>query len=154
MDGKLACEATLTCQVVTRARERRAHGDEPTAALEENSAARHGDRRVSIHPSAVIAAGAVVPASCTVGPFCTIGPDVVLGEDCTLISHVVLDGRTRIGARNTFYPFLRHRRCAAGSEVQGRADRDGDRRRQHDSRERDHQPRHGGRRRADADRLE
>jgi 3-hydroxyacyl-[acyl-carrier-protein] dehydratase len=28
VDGKLACEATLTCQVVTRERERRAHGDE------------------------------------------------------------------------------------------------------------------------------
>ena len=28
-----------------------------------------------------------------------------LGEECTLISHVVIDGRTRIGARNTFYPF-------------------------------------------------
>jgi UDP-N-acetylglucosamine acyltransferase len=60
---------------------------------------------VSIHPSAVIAAGAIVPASCSVGPFCTIGPEVVLGENCTLISHVVLDGRTRIGARNTFHPF-------------------------------------------------
>jgi UDP-N-acetylglucosamine acyltransferase len=64
---------------------------------------------VSIHPSAVIAAGAVVPASCTVGPFCTIGPEVALGEDCTLISHVVLEGRTRIGARNVFHPF-----CAVG----------------------------------------
>jgi UDP-N-acetylglucosamine acyltransferase len=64
---------------------------------------------VSIHPNAVIAAGAVVPASCTVGPFCTIGPEVVLGEDCTLISNVVLDGRTRIGARNVFHPF-----CAVG----------------------------------------
>ena len=60
---------------------------------------------MSIHPSAVIASGAVVPASCSVGPFSTIGPEVVLGENCTLISHVVLDGRTRIGARNTFYPF-------------------------------------------------
>lgn len=60
---------------------------------------------MSIHPSAVIAAGAIVPASCSVGPFCTIGPEVVLGENCTLISHVVLDGRTRIGARNTFHPF-------------------------------------------------
>jgi UDP-N-acetylglucosamine acyltransferase len=29
----------------------------------------------------------------------------VLGEECKLISHVVLDGRTRIGARNVFYPF-------------------------------------------------
>ena len=60
---------------------------------------------MSIHPSAVIARGAVVPESCAVGPFCTIGPEVVLGEDCTLISHVVLDGRTRIGSRNTFHPF-------------------------------------------------
>jgi UDP-N-acetylglucosamine acyltransferase len=60
---------------------------------------------VSVHLSAVIAPGAVVPNSCTIGPYCTIGPDVVLGEQCTLISHVVLDGRTRIGARNTFHPF-------------------------------------------------
>jgi UDP-N-acetylglucosamine acyltransferase len=60
---------------------------------------------VSVHPSAVIAAGAVVPDSCAVGPFCTIGPEVVLGEECRLVSHVVLDGRTRIGARNVFYPF-------------------------------------------------
>lgn len=68
---------------------------------------------MSIHSSAVIAAGAVVPDSCTVGPFCTIGPDVVLGEACVLISHVVLDGRTRIGARNTFHPF-----CAVGVSPQ------------------------------------
>jgi UDP-N-acetylglucosamine acyltransferase len=60
---------------------------------------------VSDHPSAVIAPGAVVPESCAVGPFCTIGPEVVLGEECTLISHVVLDGRTRIGSRNIFHPF-------------------------------------------------
>ena len=64
---------------------------------------------MSIHPSALIAAGAVVSESCTVGPFCTIGPEVVLGENCVLISHVVLDGRTRIGERNVFHPF-----CAVG----------------------------------------
>jgi UDP-N-acetylglucosamine acyltransferase len=64
---------------------------------------------VSVHPSAVIAPGARVPASCKIGPFSTIGPEVVLGEDCTLISHVVLDGRTRIGVRNLFYPF-----CSVG----------------------------------------
>ena len=60
---------------------------------------------MSIHPSAIVAPGARVPDSCTVGPFSTIGPEVLLGENCTLISHVVLDGRTRIGARNIFYPF-------------------------------------------------
>ena len=64
---------------------------------------------MSVHASAVIAPGAHIPASCTIGPFCTIGPEVVLGENCTLISHVVLDGRTRIGARNVFYPF-----CSVG----------------------------------------
>ncbi len=64
---------------------------------------------MSIHPSAIVSPGAVVPESCTVGPFSTIGPEVVLGESCILISHVVLDGRTRIGARNIFHPF-----CAVG----------------------------------------
>jgi UDP-N-acetylglucosamine acyltransferase len=68
---------------------------------------------VSIHPSAIVAAGAVIPDSCTVGPFCTIGPEVVLGEGCKLVSHVVLDGRTRIGAGNTFFPF-----CAIGVSPQ------------------------------------
>jgi UDP-N-acetylglucosamine acyltransferase len=61
--------------------------------------------RMGVHPGTVIAEGAVVPESCTIGPFCTIGPDVQLGEDCNLISHVVLDGHTRIGARNTIHPF-------------------------------------------------
>ena len=60
---------------------------------------------MSIHPSAIVAPGAVVPDSCAVGPYCMIGPEVVLGENCTLISHVVIDGRSRIGAHNTFYPF-------------------------------------------------
>jgi UDP-N-acetylglucosamine acyltransferase len=60
---------------------------------------------VSVHPTAIVSSGAAVPDSCSVGPFCTIGPEVVLGESCTLISHVVLEGRTRIGARNIFYPF-------------------------------------------------
>ena len=58
-----------------------------------------------IHPSAVVAVGAVVPDSCTIGPFCTVGAEVVLGEGCRLVSHVVLDGHTTLGARNTVYPF-------------------------------------------------
>jgi 3-hydroxyacyl-[acyl-carrier-protein] dehydratase len=38
VDGKLACEATLMCAVVTRERERRAHGDNPdTNPAEENA---------------------------------------------------------------------------------------------------------------------
>jgi UDP-N-acetylglucosamine acyltransferase len=60
---------------------------------------------VSIHPSAIVAEGAVVPASARVGPFCTIGAQVVLGEDCALVSHVVLDGHTSLGARTRVYSF-------------------------------------------------
>lgn len=60
---------------------------------------------MSIHPTAIVAAGAVIPGSCTVGPYCTVGPDVELGEDCELVSHVVLDGRLKVGARNKFYSF-------------------------------------------------
>ena len=60
---------------------------------------------MSIHPTAIVAEGAVVPESCTVGPFCVIGANVTLGEDCELISHVVIDGHTTIGARNRFFPF-------------------------------------------------
>jgi UDP-N-acetylglucosamine acyltransferase len=60
---------------------------------------------MSAHPSAIVAPGAVIPESCTIGPYCTVGPDVVLGEECNLISHVVVDGHTRLGARNILYPF-------------------------------------------------
>jgi UDP-N-acetylglucosamine acyltransferase len=40
-----------------------------------------------------------------VGPYCTVGPDVVLGEDCELVSHVVLDGHTTLGAGNRVFSF-------------------------------------------------
>lgn len=60
---------------------------------------------MSIHPTAIVAAGAVVPESCTVGPFCTVGADVVLGEGCDLVSHVVLEGHTRLGGGNRVFPF-------------------------------------------------
>lgn len=58
-----------------------------------------------IHPLAVVEPGAVIPASCTVGPFCTVGAEVVLGEGCTLISHVVLDGRTELAEEVVVHPF-------------------------------------------------
>ncbi len=60
---------------------------------------------MSIHPTAIVAAGAVVPASCTVGPYCTVGANVVLGEECVLVSHVVLDGHTTLGRGNRIFSF-------------------------------------------------
>jgi UDP-N-acetylglucosamine acyltransferase len=60
---------------------------------------------MSVHPTAVIDPEAKVPSSCKIGPFCVIGADVELGEECELSSHVVLEGPTKIGARNRFAPF-------------------------------------------------
>ena len=60
---------------------------------------------MSIHPTAIIAAGAVVPESCSIGPYCTVGANVVLGEDCELVSHVVLDGHTSFGHGNRIFSF-------------------------------------------------
>jgi UDP-N-acetylglucosamine acyltransferase len=60
---------------------------------------------VSIHPTAIVAAGAVVPQSCIIGPFCTVGANVAMGEDCELVSHVVLDGHTTLGRGNRIFSF-------------------------------------------------
>ena len=60
---------------------------------------------MSIHPTAIIAAGAEIPDSCIIGPYCTVGANVVLGEDCELVSHVVLDGHTTLGRGNRIFPF-------------------------------------------------
>ncbi len=60
---------------------------------------------MSIHSTAIVDPGAKVPSSCKIGPYCVIGSDVELGEDCELISHVAIEGPSRIGARNKFFPF-------------------------------------------------
>ncbi len=60
---------------------------------------------MSIHPTALIETGAIVPESAKVGPYCTIGANVVLGEQCELVSHVVLDGHTRLGDGCRVYSF-------------------------------------------------
>ncbi len=58
-----------------------------------------------IHPTAIIARGAEIGADCDIGPYCVLGPNVVLGPRCRLISHVVIDGHTRLGSDNQVYPF-------------------------------------------------
>jgi UDP-N-acetylglucosamine acyltransferase len=68
---------------------------------------------MSVHPTAVIDARAKVPASCKIGPYCVIGADVELGEGCHLVSHVAIEGPTKIGADNGFFPF-----CSIGMAPQ------------------------------------
>ena len=68
---------------------------------------------MNVHPTAIIDPRAMIPPSCKVGPYCVIGPDVELGEDCRLISHVAIEGPTKIGVANVFFPF-----CAVGMAPQ------------------------------------
>lgn len=60
---------------------------------------------MGIHPTAVVHPDARVPETCSIGPFCTVGAGVEMGEHCELISHVVLEGPTRLGSHNRIYPF-------------------------------------------------
>ena len=57
------------------------------------------------HPTAIIHPGAQVGSNCHIGPYCVIGPEVVLGPGCSLHSHVVIDGQTRLGEGNEIFPF-------------------------------------------------
>ena len=67
----------------------------------------------NVHLTAIVDPGAKVPASCKVGPYCVIGADVELGEDSRLLSHVTIEGPTKIGADNSFFPY-----CAIGMAPQ------------------------------------
>lgn len=67
----------------------------------------------TIHPSALVSADARIGGNVRIGPWCSVGPNVVLGDDVQLISHVVIDGHTEIGAGVTCYPF-----CTVGMAPQ------------------------------------
>jgi UDP-N-acetylglucosamine acyltransferase len=68
---------------------------------------------MSIHPTAIVDPGAKIHSGCEIGPYCTVGANVELGEGCELVSHVVIEGPTKIGADNAFFPF-----CSVGMAPQ------------------------------------
>ncbi len=68
---------------------------------------------MSVHSTAIIDSRAKVHASCKIGAYCVIGADVELGEGCHLVSHVAIEGPTKIGSDNGFFPF-----CSIGMAPQ------------------------------------
>lgn len=58
-----------------------------------------------IHPSAVVSPHAELASGVKIGPYCTIGDHVTIDRDTVIVSHVSIEGHTRIGARNRIYPF-------------------------------------------------
>jgi UDP-N-acetylglucosamine acyltransferase len=59
----------------------------------------------AIHATAIVDPEAKIAGSCRIGPYCVIGPGVEMGEECELMSHVVLEGPTRLGSHNKVFPF-------------------------------------------------
>ena len=58
-----------------------------------------------VHPSAIVEPGAQLGEGVRVGPWCHVGPEVVLERGVRLVSHVVIEGRTRVGEEAVLYPF-------------------------------------------------
>ncbi len=67
----------------------------------------------AIHPTAIIEAGAVIGAGAQIGPWCHVGSAAEIGDRVRLVSHVVVDGHTRIGEDAVIYPF-----CTVGMAPQ------------------------------------
>ena len=59
-----------------------------------------------IHSSAVVEPGASIGDGAEIGPFCHVGDGVEIGTDCRLLGHVTVAGPTKIGAGNTFFPYV------------------------------------------------
>jgi UDP-N-acetylglucosamine acyltransferase len=58
-----------------------------------------------IHPSALVHTGAKLAPGVSVGPYSIIGEHVEIGEGTSIGPHVLIEGKTRIGAQNRIYAF-------------------------------------------------
>jgi UDP-N-acetylglucosamine acyltransferase len=59
-----------------------------------------------IHETAIVSPKAEIGEDCYIGAFSTVGEEVVLGNRVRLESHVVVDGKTKIGDDNKIFPFV------------------------------------------------
>jgi UDP-N-acetylglucosamine acyltransferase len=66
-----------------------------------------------VHEQAIVAASAKVAAGVRVGAYAVIGEGVELGEGCVLHEHAMVQGPSKIGRNNVFYPF-----CVIGGDPQ------------------------------------
>jgi UDP-N-acetylglucosamine acyltransferase len=58
-----------------------------------------------IHPTAIVHPNATIERSVEIGPYCLVGENVTIGAGASLLGHVVVNGRTSIGAGTVIYPF-------------------------------------------------
>jgi UDP-N-acetylglucosamine acyltransferase len=58
-----------------------------------------------VHPTAIVDPAATVDASADIGPYCVIGSEVEIGARTRLMANIFVDGPTKIGDDNVFFPF-------------------------------------------------
>src|SRR6185503_16937737 len=58
-----------------------------------------------IHPTAIVDSKARVAENAEIGPYCIIGAEAEIGAGTRLMAHVFVEGPTRIGEDNVFYPY-------------------------------------------------
>jgi len=66
-----------------------------------------------IHPTAIVSPKAEIGTDVEIGPCSVIGDGVVLGDRCRVHSHAVIEGPSKIGSDNDFFPF-----AAVGGKTQ------------------------------------
>jgi UDP-N-acetylglucosamine acyltransferase len=66
-----------------------------------------------IHETAIVDKRAEIAGDVEIGPYCVVGPRVKIGKGTKLKYHVVVQGRTTLGAGNTLFSF-----ASVGSEPQ------------------------------------
>ena len=58
-----------------------------------------------IHPTAIVDPSARIAESADIGPYCVIGAGVEIGARTRLMANLFIEGETRIGEDNLFYPY-------------------------------------------------
>jgi len=58
-----------------------------------------------VHNTAIVEKGAELGENVVVGPYCIVGPNVTIGDGTRLMSHVVIDGCTKIGRNCVIFSF-------------------------------------------------
>jgi UDP-N-acetylglucosamine acyltransferase len=58
-----------------------------------------------IHPTAIIDAQARIAETADIGPYCIVGAEVEIGARTRLMANIYLEGPTKVGEDNLFYPY-------------------------------------------------
>ena len=72
-----------------------------------------------VHTTAIVDSAASIAEDVTIGPYCVVGANVEIGGGTSLASHVVIEGRSRIGENCRFFPFASIGHCPQDLKYEG-----------------------------------